>query len=213
MKVLLVEDHPITRVGVRQLVLGRWPDALVVEAASVAEALVQLAAGGVDIIVLDLNLPDVTGLEGLVRLRRVACKTPLLVLSAHSERAYATRCLQEGAQGYLNKDRAPQELITALERIAAGGRYITASLAVDFADQVLGRNSSVPLRHEELSHQEYRVMLQLAEGRGITDIAEQMHLSPKTISTYRMRILAKLELQTNVDLARYCLTHGIVTPG
>ena len=212
MKLLVVEDHPVTRLGVRQLVCERWPDAELVEVPLAADAATRLGNEAFDAVVLDLNLPDTQGLEGLIRLRRIAPDTPLLVLSAHAERAYAARSLQEGAQGYLNKDRAPEELVAAIDRVVCGGRYITASLADELADQLLAGASRVTsdrALHEDLSSQEYRVMLQLAEGDGISRIAERMHLSPKTVSTYRARILEKLQLKSNAELVKYCLAHRL----
>jgi DNA-binding NarL/FixJ family response regulator len=212
MNLLVIDDHPITRVGVRQLVQNRWPDAHIAEVPLAADAALRLGRENFDAIVLDLNLPDVQGLEGLIRLRRVAPQTPMLVLSAHAERAYAARSLQEGAQGYLNKDRAPDELVAALDRIVTGGRYITESLADELAEQLLSgtqRNNGERALHEELSSQEYRVMLQLADGLGISEIAERMHLSPKTVSTYRSRILEKLHMKSNAELVKYCVAHQL----
>ncbi len=212
MKLLVVEDHPVTRLGVRQLVQMRWPDARIVEVQLAADAVSQLAAEPFDAVILDLNLSDVRGLEGLICLRRASPATPILVLSAHAERAYATRSLQEGALGYLNKERAPDELVAAIECVIGGGRYITATLAGELADQLVS-GSTTPrregLRHEDLSKQEYRVMLQLVDGLSVSDIAQGMHLSPKTVSTYRTRILEKLDLPGTVELVKYCIAYGL----
>jgi DNA-binding NarL/FixJ family response regulator len=212
MRFLIVDDHPITRIGVRQLIRSRWPSADVEEAPRASDAVARLAER-FDAVILDLNLPDVDGLEGLVRVRRAASGAPVLVLSAHAEKAYAARALQEGAMGYLNKDRAPDELVAALERILSGERYITASLAGEMEEQLLSGSAAPPRAralHEGLSPQEYRVMLQLVEGIAVGEIAAGMHLSPKTVSTYRTRILEKLGLHGNVDLVKYCIAHGLV---
>jgi DNA-binding NarL/FixJ family response regulator len=206
-KILLLEDHPIFRFGVRQLVAQRWPEAEIVEADSLAGALPHLRPAPPAVAVVDLNLTDTEGLESISQLRRVAPGLRILVLSLNAEAAYATHALQLGVAGYLNKERAADELIAALERIVAGGRYITASLAERLADQISGTGSRAP--HEELSAQEYRVMLLLAEGRRLTDIGEAMHLSPKTVTTYRARILDKLGVDSNAELIRYCIAHGI----
>jgi two-component system, NarL family, invasion response regulator UvrY len=209
MRILIVDDHPIVRAGVAQLIRQHWPQADLVEAGSLAEAMTRLREAGWQAIVLDLSLPDANGVEGLARLRRALPQTPVLVLSMHAEAAYAARALQTGASGYLTKDRAGQELIAALDRILAGGRYVTASLAESLADLLTGRAIDRPA-HESLSAQEHRVLLMLAEGRSVGEAAESMHLSVKTVSTYRGRILDKLQLRSNAELTRYCLTHGLI---
>lgn len=209
MKILLVEDHPIFRFGVRQLLQQHWPESAIAEAGSLAEALAAVRAGGWQAAVVDLNLPDTDGVEVVSQLLRAAPGLRMLVLSLNAEAAYAQRVLQMGAAGYLAKDRASTELVTALERILAGGRYITASLAEQLADRVAGQRKALP--HEDLSAQEYRVLLLLAAGKRVGDIAEDMHISPKTVSTYRARILEKLALNGNADLARYCVNHGLLT--
>lgn len=209
MKILLLEDHPIFRFGVRQLLNQRWPDAEIVEADTLAAALQLVRRDGLQVAIVDLNLPDAQGLESVSQLRRAAPNLRLLVLSLHVETTYATRVLELGAAGYLTKDRASDELITALERIIAGGRYITASLADHLASLMIGQ---VPKTgHEELSPQEYRVMLQLAAGQRVNEIGETMHLSPKTVSTYRARVLEKLGVASNVDIARYCIKHNLTS--
>ena len=207
MNILLVEDHPIFRFGVRHLVLQRWPDAKVGEAHSMESALGALHARAWDIAVVDLNLPDAQGVESVVRIRRAAPAMPMLVLSLHDEAAYATQVLRLGAQGYLTKEHATDELISAIERLEKGERYISSSMAEHMAQSMLDDNALAA--HERLGKQEYRVMLQIAAGLRISDIAEAMHLSPKTISTYRTRIFEKLGLTSNVELAHYCVTHHL----
>lgn len=136
---------------------------------------------------------------------------PLLVLSLNPEAGYALRVLQLGASGYLAKDRAADELVPALERVLAGGRYISVSLAEQLAGLAIGE-AAPGAPHEQLSAQEYRVMLQLAAGLRVAEIAAAMHLSPKTVTTYRARILDKLGVDGNVELARYCIRHGLDRP-
>lgn len=207
MRILLIDDHPLLRAGVRQLIVDRWPDAEVIDASDLASA-VRLAPG-CRAAVLDLSLPDAHGIEALVRLRRLAPQLSILVLSMHAEEAFAARALQLGAAGYLTKDRAGEELVSALERVLSGGRYITGSLASRLADMLTGTD---PARaaHELLSVQELRVALLLAQGRSVADIAATVHLSVKTVSTYRARAFEKLHLATNADLTRYCLAHGLI---
>ena len=207
MRVLLIDDHSMIRFGVRQLLLQRWPDAQFGEAATLDQALQLVRANPWDVAIADLNLPDAQGIECVAQLHRTAPTLAILVLSLHAETAYATQVMRLGAMGYLAKDHAPEELVTAVERVFQGERYISLALADHLADQLFG--DSQLTAHDSLAPQEYRVLLQLAAGLRIADIAEIMHLSPKTISTYRARILDKLNLASNVDLVRYCLTHQL----
>ena len=210
MNILLLEDHPIFRFGVRQLVAQHWPDAVICEAGTLAEALAASRQIPFRLAVADLNLPDTDGLEVISQLLRALPGLRLLVLSLNSETVYAQRALKLGAMGYLAKDRAADELVLAMERIAAGGRYISAALAEQLPDVITGERQMIA--HEELSEQEYRVLLQLAGGRRVSDIADAMHLSSRTVSTYRSRILEKLQLASNAELARYCASHGLLDP-
>lgn len=209
--ILVVEDHPVVRLGVRYLIEQAWPDARVGEAASLAAALQCLREDEWQVAVLDLSLPDSTGLEGLVKLRRAAPATPVLILSMHDEAAYAARALQAGAAGYLTKEHATTELLTALERVRAGGRYVSAA----FAERLTGLLTGQPLAarpHEALSAQEHRVMVLIARGKAPSEIAETMHLSVKTVGTYRARIREKTGLGSTAEIARYCLQHGLIEP-
>lgn len=208
MNMLLLEDHPIFRFGVRQLVLNRWPEARVREADTLAQGVSCLRQEAPDIAIVDLNLPDCAGLEVLAQLRRSAADTRLIVLSMNDEALYAQRALQMGALGYLPKSRASEELVLAVERVFAGGRYITSTLAEQLAEMASGARGLQP--HEALSAQEYRVMIAVAQGQRINDIARTLNVSPKTVSTYRARILEKLHLATNADLTRYCLAHKLI---
>lgn len=208
MNILIVDDHPIVRLGVRQLLQSRWPDATVREAESLAQAVQAVRQITPTIIILDLKLEDASGLESVQRMRRTCPDVPIMVLSLHEEEAFAFRILQMGAAGYLNKERASEEIVQAVEKVLAGGRYITTSLAQRLAEGMLGDKSEKPL-HDTLSTQEYRVLLFLADGKSVGDIAQSMHLSAKTVSTYRTRILDKLGLAGNVDIAKYCISHGL----
>lgn len=211
MHILLLEDHPIFRFGLQQLLLRRWPDARCSEAGTLQEALLLVRSEPVDLALVDLNLPDTEGLEPVSHLLRAREGLRVLVLSLNDEAAYAQRVLKLGAAGYLPKDRAAGELVGAVERVLAGGRYISADLAEHLADRLNGGADGLP--HEQLSAQEYRVLLQLAAGRRVADIAAGMHLSPKTVSTYRTRVLEKIGVDSNAELARYCLQHGLDPAG
>lgn len=211
MKVLVVDDHPIMRVGVRQLILAEWPAAAVREATTIAQALEQAQADAPEVVVLDLSLPDASGTEGASRMLRALRGVPVLVLSLNAESAYAARLLQMGVSGYLPKDRAGDELVIALRRLLAGGRYVTAAMA----DHLLGLLSGQQpgqLPHELLSAQEHRVMLLIAAGQTPAQIADAMHLSVKTVGTYRARILEKAGWRNNTDLTKYCVQHGLTDP-
>lgn len=208
MKCLIVDDHPIMRLGVRQLILGRWPDAEIAEAESVANATAKFAASKPDIIILDLSLPDVSGTEGVAKMLRVAKEVPILVLSLNAETVYASRVLQMGAVGYLPKDLAGDELIIAIQRILEGKRYVTASMADRLLD-ILGGKSMDQLPHEDLSAQEYRVMLLLAAGKSANEVGISMHVSAKTVSTYTARILQKTGWKNKVEMTKYCVQHGL----
>ena len=214
MKVLIVDDHPIMRVGVRQLIEREWSQAQVDEAQTIAEAVDKFAARPADVITLDLSMPDTSGTEGVSRMLRVARGVPILVLTLNTEAAYATRLLQMGVSGYMPKDQAATELVNAIRRLLDGGRYVTP----DMADRLLGllhdkAQGKAPdaLPHEQLSTQEYRVMQLIAAGKGASEIAELMHLSVKTVSGYRARILQKTGWKNNTELTKYCVHHGLTS--
>ena len=211
MRVLVVDDHPIMRIGVRQLILLEWPAAQIDEAPTLAQALDLCAAQRPDVVVLDLSLPDASGVESATRMLRVLKGVPVLVLSLNAEATYASRLLQMGVAGYLPKDRAGDELVQALTRVLAGGRYVTATMA----DHLLGLLSGKPassLPHEQLSAQEHRVMLLMAAGTAPAQIAEVMNLSVKTVGTYRARILEKCGWRNNTELTKYCVQNGLTDP-
>ena len=210
MRLLLVDDHPIMRMGVCQLVREEWPDALIDEAPTIAAALAHIAAAKPDLVVLDLSLPDATGIEGATRVLRALPGVPVLVLSLNAEAAYAARLMQLGAAGYLPKDRAAEELRTALRRIHEGGRYVTASMADHLLGLLSGKTPDA-LPHEQLSSQEHRVMLLIAAGRTPAQIADAMNLSVKTVGSYRARILEKAGWANNTELTKYCVQHGLTS--
>ncbi|MFG6429198.1 response regulator [Roseateles sp. LYH14W] len=208
MRVLVVDDHPLMRMGIVQLVLQEWPGAAIDEAPTIAAALACIAAARPDLVTLDLSLPDAQGTEGASRLLRALPGVPLLVLSLNAEAAYAARLMQMGASGYLPKDRAADELRVALRRLSEGGRYVTSAMA-DHLLGLLSGKAPDALPHEQLSAQEHRVMLLIAAGRTPAQIAEVMHLSVKTVGSYRARILEKAGWTNNTELTKYCIQHGL----
>ncbi|WP_422017341.1 response regulator [Roseateles sp.] len=208
MRVLIVDDHPLMRMGISQLVLQEWPDAQIDEAPTIADALTRIAAAKPKLVTLDLSLPDAQGTEGASRLLRVLPGVPLLVLSLNAEAAYAARLMQMGVSGYLPKDKAPEELRTALRRLSEGGRYVTSAMA-DMLLGLLSGKAPATLPHEQLSSQEHRVMLLIAAGKTPAQIADTMHLSVKTVGSYRARILEKAGWANNTELTKYCVQHGL----
>jgi DNA-binding NarL/FixJ family response regulator len=208
MKFLVADDHPIIRIGIRQLIAQEWPAAEIEEADSIEVAVQKVREQAPDVIVLDLVMPDASGTEGVTRMLRVAGATPILILSFNAENAYAARLLQMGVSGYLPKDRAGAELVIALRRLSEGKRYVTASMADQLVDSLGGRGGPVD-PHETLSTQEHRVMLLIAAGKTPAEIAETMHLSVKTVGSYRARILEKTGWKNNIELTKYCVQHRL----
>lgn len=207
MNILLVEDHPLFRLGLRQAVQARWPLARVDEAATLAEAEHRVGRAPDAIAIVDLRLPDAEGIEAVPRLLAAAPDLRMLVMSFHSEASYAERVLGLGARGYLSKGGSAEELLTALELVGAGGRYVSPALARRLAERVVGRRPQAA--HEALSDQETRVMLLIAAGKGVGEIAGLLGITGKSVTTYRARLLRKLALDSNVDVAKYCLAHGL----
>ena len=208
MNILIVDDHPIVRHGLRLLLETRGAAKRVGEAADAAEAMERLREGGWEVMVLDIDLPDRSGLEVLRDAKARWPTLPVLILSIHPENMLAVRLLKSGAAGYLNKDSAPAELVEAVRRVAAGGRYISAAMAQLLAEQIGTDPAREP--HERLSEREYQVFRLLAAGKTVGEIAEQLHLSVNTVSTYRSRVLEKLGAANNAGLMRYAAERRLV---
>jgi DNA-binding NarL/FixJ family response regulator len=202
-RILLADDHKIVRDGLKRI-LEAIPDLRVTgEAASGDEALALVKANDYDVAMLDLSMPGLAGLDLIKRLKIVKPALKLLVLSMHGEQQYAARALKAGASGYLNKDSAGEQLVAALRKVAGGGVHIT-----DAAAASLLQSAGKPV-HETLSDREFEVMRLLVEGLGPTEIGERLHLSVKTVSTHKTRILEKLGLASTADLVRYALEHKL----
>jgi two-component system, NarL family, invasion response regulator UvrY len=204
----IVDDHAIVRTGLRQFLAEEVDFRVTAEAANGREALDIVRAGDVDVLVMDLSMPDQSGVETLAAIRARRPDLPVLILSGFPEAHYATTLLRQGASGYLNKECDPQEIATAIRTIARGRRYITAAVAEMLADGVTGGPDKLP--HEGLSERELQVFLRLAKGETVGHIADQMFLSVKTVSTYRSRVMDKLKLQSNSDLTYYAMTNGLI---
>ena len=208
--ILLADDHPYLRHGLVQILVDEFPGVVIGEASNVPELLELAQKQRWDVVVLDLTMPGRGGLEGLHEVKRLCPNLPVLVLSMHPEDQFAVRVLRAGGAGYLTKESAPQELVHAIKTIMKGGRYITPTTADLLAAHLHQHGDSDQPLHSSLSDREYQVFRLIAAGHTITDISDQLALSVKTISTYRTRILAKLNLKTNADLARYAVQHRIV---
>jgi DNA-binding NarL/FixJ family response regulator len=206
-RVLIADDHAVVRRGLSQI-LEEEPDMTVAgEAASAGEVLRRLRETDVDVLVLDIAMPDGSGLEVLRQLQHLEPRLPVLVLSVHAERQYAVRVVEAGGLGYLTKDSVPEELVDAIRCVAGGGNYITPSVANLLAERVCDAEGPP---EANLSNREFQVMRLLADGQTVTGIAENLDLSVKTISTYRTRILEKLHLETTADIIRYALDRDLV---
>lgn len=203
--VLLVEDHPIVRAGVRRL-LSSFPEFEIHEASTGEDALVLLPAKRPELVILDLNLPKLGGVELLRRLLQEAPDTLILVLSMHTEPLYATRTLAAGARGYVSKNATPEELITAVQRVMAGGRYIEADIAQEIALQ--GTESFAPLQH--LTERELEIMRLLAEGRSLQQVADAMDIAYKTAANICSQMKAKLGAARTADLVRMAHEFGVL---
>jgi len=207
-RIAIVDDHALVRAGLRQFFADQIDFAVVAEAASGREAVDIVRKGEVDVIVLDIGMPDQSGVDALAAIRARAPDLPVLILSGYAEEHYATTLLRQGASGYLNKDCDPEEIVRAIRTVARGRRYITAGVAERLAEG-LGAGGDQPL-HEQLSERELQVFLRLAKGETVGHIAEGMSLSVKTVSTYRTRVMEKMHLTSNSDLTYYALKNGLI---
>lgn len=206
MRILLVDDHAVVRSGIRTILEDHLEAVEVTEAANGDAALEQLAAGPSDIVVLDLSMPGRSGIDLLAEIKHRYPKLPVLILSFHAEEHFAVRALRAGAAGYLAKSAAPEELVAAVTKVCRGGRYVTEGVAERLAAG-LGNPGAL---HDSLSDREFDVLRGLASGQSVSDLAAQLHLSVKTISTYRARLLEKMGMASNAELTRYAIQNGLV---
>ncbi len=207
-RVLIADDHPIVRQGLRQILAETGDIEVIAEAAAGHEVMTCIRKHRLDVIVLDLSMPGSSGLDTLKQIKEEYPALAVLVLSVHPEDQYAVRALRAGASGYLTKNSAPNDLVTAIRKLAAGGRFITPSLGEKLAEGLQNPIDDRPI-HEVLSDREFEVFRLLAKAKTVGEIAEKLFLSPKTVSTYRHRILEKTGLKTNAELMRYAVDHGI----
>lgn len=206
-RVLIADDHTILRAGLRRI-LSEEPDIEVVAEAATGEEAIELAqATRPSAVLLDIGMPGKGGLETLRDLKRLNPKVRVLVLSVNPEDQFALRFLREGADGYLTKSSAPEQLLGALRKVASGSKFLSSTLAERLAAS-LSPDFERPA-HERLSSRELQVLVHIAAGKTVSEIAEEIHLSVKTVSTYRTRILQKMDMRNNADLMRYALVNGL----
>lgn len=208
MHILIADDHAVVRRGLRGILTDALPGADFSEAANGDEVLSNLASFKSSLLVLDINMPGRSGMDVLRDVKQVYPRLPVIILSCHPEDQYAVRCLRAGAAAYINKDGAPEELALAIKKILSGGRYISPTVAEKLLADLEGP-SDKPL-HELLSDREHEVMRMIAAGVPLTEIGDSLHVSVKTISSYRARIMEKMQMKSNADLTRYAITHALI---
>jgi two-component system, NarL family, invasion response regulator UvrY len=206
-RVLITDDHPVVRRGIRQILEDDERIILIHEASDGKELLEKMGKQDYDVVLLDISLPGRSGIELISQVKKIRQKTAILILSIHSEELYAIQALKFGASGYLTKSSAPEELLSAVHKASRGEKYISASLAERMADNLFSDAEKPP--HLLLSARELEVLQLFAAGKQVSQIAEDLSLSPKTISTYRGRLLTKLKLKNTADLIRYAILEGL----
>jgi DNA-binding NarL/FixJ family response regulator len=207
-RILVADDHAIVRKGLVQIISDTLDLKVVAEAANGLEVLDLVRKQSFDVVLLDLHMPDQSGLDTLKQLRAEHPKLPVLVLSMYGEEQYGVRVLRAGASGYLTKESAPDQLVKAIRKVAGGGKYVTTTVA-DRLLELIDTDTDQPL-HATLSDREFQVMRLLASGESVTAIAEKLALSVKTVSTYRARVLEKMNMKSNAELAHYALKFELI---
>ncbi|RMF63428.1 MAG: DNA-binding response regulator [Bacteroidetes bacterium] len=207
-RILVADDPTVVRRGLVQIISETMDLKVTGEAATAADVLSLVRSQPFDVVVLDLNLPDQSGLDTLKQLKAEFPSLPVLVLSMYGEEQYGVRVLRADASGYLTKEKTADELVKAIRKVAGGGRYVSAAMAESLLD-LLDADPDLPL-HATLSDREFQVMRMLAEGKSVSEIAEMLALSVKTVSTYRARVLEKMNMKSNAELARYALEHDLI---
>jgi two-component system invasion response regulator UvrY len=207
-RVLIADDHTVVRRGLRQILLEGFPTAVVEEVPDAEELIKRVMHAEWDVVISDLSMPGRSGLDALQQIKQFNPKLPVLILSIHPEEHYALRVLKAGASGYLSKDSAPDELVTAIKKVLLGKKYITDSIAEKLASVLDKDSNKAP--HEFLSDREFSVLKLLAAGKSVSDIADSLFLSVTTVSTYRSRIMQKMDMKSNADLTLYAVEHKLL---
>ena len=207
LRVLIADDHAIVRKGLKQLLLEEFPFAIIEEVGDAESLFSKVMAKEWDVVICDLSMPGRSGIEALQQIKESHPRLPVLIMSIHPEDQYALRVLKAGASGYLNKESIHNEIIPAIKTVKLGKKFITPSVAELLAESL---NTNIEDKHELLSNRELDVFKLLASGKSISEIADQLSLSATTISTYRARILEKMQMSTNADLTRYALQRNLI---
>jgi len=208
LRILIADDHPVVRQGLRQTIAETSDMVVVDEASNGWEVLSKVRASSYDVVLLDISMPGRSGVDTLKELKNERPGLPVLILSIHPEEQYALRALRAGASGYLTKESAPDELVAAIRKISTGGKYVSSSLAEILASELGTSDEELP--HKTLSDREYQVMRMIALGKTVTEIAEELSLSVKTVSTYRSRILEKMKMKNNAEIMYYAVKNRLV---
>jgi DNA-binding NarL/FixJ family response regulator len=207
-RILIADDHAIVRAGLRQFISDQPDMEVAGEAATGSEAIALVRAGEFDVVLLDISMPDKNGIDTLKTLRQLRPELPVLMLSGYAEDQYAVNLLRAGAAGYLNKEAASTQLVGAVRTVIRGRKFVSPALAQILADGVTG-DADRPL-HGELSQREFQIFCKLAAGAAVSKIADELHLSVKTVSTYRTRVLEKMGMKSNADLTYYAIKNGLI---
>ncbi|HEY4150850.1 MAG TPA: response regulator transcription factor [Chitinophagaceae bacterium] len=207
-RIIIADDHTVVRKGLKQILIEAFPSALIEEVSDAEELLKKVMKSEWDVVISDLSMPGRSGLESLQQIKQHYPRLPVLILSVHSEEHYAIRVLKAGASGYLSKDTASDELVKAVNRVLLGKKYITASIAEKLASTL--DHDSDKSSHEHLSDREFEVLKLIATGKSVSEIATMLSLSVTTVSTYRARILSKMNMKTNADLTLYAIENKLM---
>ncbi len=208
LRVLIADDHPIVRQVLKQIIAETSDMTIAEEASNGLEVLSKVGTSNCDVVLLDISMPGRNGVDILRQLKDERPRLPILILSIHPEEQYAVRVLRAGASGYLTKESAPDELVAAIRKVSMGGKYVSSSLAEKLASDLKSGDEQLP--HKNLSDREYHVMCMIASGKTATEIANELSLSVKTISTYRSRILEKTKMKNNAELTSYTIKNRLV---
>lgn len=208
LRILIADDHTVVRKGLKQILLEEFPNAVIEEVPDAEELIKKVMSDKWDVVVSDLSMPGRSGLDALQQIKLSHPELPVLILSIHPEEQYALRALKSGASGYLSKDTAPDELVKAVKKVLLGKKYISQSIAEKLADSF--SSDAVEHPHESLSDREFDVMKQLANGKSVSEIAEILSLSITTVSTYRARVMNKMNLRSNSDLTKYAIENKLI---
>ncbi|MFM2358571.1 MAG: hypothetical protein RLY16_564 [Bacteroidota bacterium] len=207
-RILIADDHTVVRKGVKQILAEEFTQAEIHEVENAAELIKKVIKEKWSVVISDLSMPGKSGLEALQEIKQLRPDLPVLILSIHPEEQYAIRVLRAGASGYLRKDIVPDELVNAVHKLLSGKKYITLSIAEKIADAF--NNDKEALPHESLSDRELNVFKMLASGKAVSEIAESLSLSVTTVSTYRSRIMSKMNMKTNTNLTLYAMEHSLL---